>query len=99
MPDDNQQIVKPVATQNNANSKPIQIQSSVPSFKQGEHNDVLERFFTDNGVDYKITSDGSFKKSWVDADPKLFRVINSVNGKEVKMTNKKIQTLDWMKID
>lgn len=59
---------------------------------------IQEKYFTDNGTEYKINNDGSFKKSWVDVDPKLFRVINTENNKEIKLTNKKIQTLDWVKI-
>lgn len=54
--------------------------------------------FTDNGIEYMIKDDISYKKSWVDVDSKNFRVINTENNKEVKLTNKKIQTLDWVKI-
>lgn len=56
------------------------------------------KYFTDNGVEYKIDDTGSYKKSWVDADQTLFRIVNTDNGKEIKMTNKKIQILDWVKI-
>lgn len=57
-----------------------------------------EKFFSDNGIEYKINSEGSYKKSWVDVDLKNFRVINIETGKEDKLKNKKIQTLDWIKI-
>lgn len=56
------------------------------------------KYFTDNGVEYKIDDTGSYKKSWVDADQSLFRVVNTDNSKEIKMSNKKIQVLDWVKI-
>ena len=59
---------------------------------------IVEKIFTDNGTEYKINGEGSFKKSWVDVDPTQFRVINIENSKEIKLTNKKIQTLDWVKI-
>jgi hypothetical protein len=59
---------------------------------------IEEKIFIDNGIEYKVNNEGSFKKSWVDVDPKIFRVINTESNKEVKLTNKKIQTLDWVKI-
>lgn len=71
---------------------------SVQQYNTAEIKSIQEKYFTDNGTEYKINNDGSFKKSWVDVDPKLFRVINTENNKEVKLTNKKIQTLDWVKI-
>lgn len=63
-------------------------------------NNILNnaKFFTDNGIEYKIDSTGSYKKTWVDADQSKFRIINCDNGKEIKMTNKKIQIIDWVKI-
>jgi len=57
-----------------------------------------ERYFTDNGIEYKINAGGSYKKTWVDVDTKLFRIVGIDNNKESKLTNKKIQTLDWVKI-
>jgi len=57
-----------------------------------------DRFFVDNGVEYKISVSGSYKKSWVDVDQTKFRVVDIETGKESKLKNKKIQTLDWVKI-
>ena len=98
IPDDGKQVVKSIV-------QPIQVTVDTPHIvhlttisepKQITY--IPEKYFTDNGIEYKITAEGSFKKSWVDVDSKLFRVINSENSKEIKLTNKKIQTLDWVKI-
>lgn len=59
---------------------------------------IEERIFSDNGTEYKINGFGSFKKSWVDVDATQFRVVDIETGKESKLKNKKIQTLDWVKI-
>ena len=84
-------------------AEPNQIQPIMPvqlttPYVVTDIKNIQEKYFTDNGTEYKINNDGSFKKSWVDVDPKLFRVINTENNKEIKLTNKKIQTLDWVKI-
>jgi hypothetical protein len=65
---------------------------------QGGYANVSEKIFTDNGVEYKVNADGSFKKSWVDVDQDNFRIVDIETGKESKLKSKKIQTLDWVKI-
>ena len=95
LPDDGLQVVKPATAPTVSIAGTVMPVTTIPT--QSVIN-ISERFYTDNSVDYKVTADGLFKKTWVDADPKLFRVINIKNNKESKLTNKKIQTMDWVKL-
>lgn len=70
-----------------------------PTLKINDSNIVAPiKIFIDNGIEYKIENNISYKKTWVDVpDINMYRMITE-NGKESKFGAKKLQTLDWVKI-
>jgi len=61
-----------------------------------------EKCYKIGDQEFKVVGDQLFKRDWLDYDPDedvSIRVVSDKTGKSISMTGKKIQTLEWIKVD
>ena len=92
-----EQVQEPV-TQVKAGAKEIQVYDVQPVQKS------QPKFFTDNGVDFKVEDGIVYKKTWItvdltdEANRKEFRIINLKSGKPSRSQKYGIQQCVWRRI-
>lgn len=56
-----------------------------------------ELFFSANGMDFKLTPEGVFVKTWVDIEDAEYRILSKKTGRE--NSDYRVQVKDWVKTE